>query len=276
MRVSTSQIFNVGLESMQKHSMEVMKYQNQISSGSKYQRASDSGLAAGLGVQVQLDQSQYAMFRVNQDHLAATYASSESQTSAISSMLIRAQQLMVQAGNDSVGSDGRRLIAKELSSLKDALSQAASAKDANGQAILKSTTHKIIVAPQIDLDSGLLYSDVMTAKVDISALMSDVVARLDPNVGDPSAPTSAQFDDMKLAVTQVSQAQVRVGVLQNRLDAAVEMADVQKTNVELERSNLLDTDMAEASAGLMKSNALLQAAQSVMAKMDINSLFQKL
>ena len=274
MRVSTSQVFNVGLESMQKHSVEVMKYQTQISSGNKYQRASDSGLAAGLGVQVQLDQSQFSMFKVNQNHIAATYASTESQISAINKMLIRAQQLMVQAGNDSVGPDGRRLIAQELSSLKDAIDQAAGAKDANGQPILKSSIHKIIVAPQVDLDSGVLLSDVMTTGVNISTLMGSVVTQLSGPT--PAAPTTAHFNDMSAAITQVTQAQVRVGVFQNRLDAAVEMADTQKTNVELERSNLLDTDLAEASAGLMKSNALLQAAQSVMAKMDTNSLFQKL
>ena len=276
MRVSTSQIFNVGLESMQKHSVEVMNYQTQISSGNKYQRASDSGLAAGLGVQVQLDQSQYAMFKVNQDHFAATSASSESQISAIKHMFIRSQQLMVQAGNDSIGADGRRLIAQELRSLKDALTQAANAKDANGQPILKSGINKIKVAPQVDLDSGVLFSDVMTSPVVITTLMAGVINQLDPSGADPAAPTSAQFEDMGKAIAQVTQAQVRVGVLQNRLDAAVEMANTQKTNVELERSNLLDTDLAEASAGLMKSNALLQAAQSVMAKMDTNSLFQKL
>ena len=59
-------------------------------------------------------------------------------------------------------------------------------------------------------------------------------------------------------------------------DAATESADVQKNNVEVQRSNLLDTDLATATAGLVKSNALLQAAQSIMTKLDANSLFQKL
>lgn len=274
MRVSSSQIFNVGLDSMQKHGVDVMKYQTQISSGSKYQRASDSGLSAGLGVQVQLDQSQFSMFKVNQDHLAATYSSAEAQISAINNMLIRAQQLMVQAGNDAVGADGRHLIAQELASLKDAITQAAGAKDANGQSILKSSIHKIIVAPQVDLDSGIMAAEVVSSSVNIATLMSNVVTQLSGS--NPTTPTTAQFDDMRTAITQVTQAQVRVGVLQNRLEASVEMAATQKANVELERSNLLDTDMAEASAGLMKSNALLQAAQSVMAKMDNNSLFQKI
>ena len=79
-----------------------------------------------------------------------------------------------------------------------------------------------------------------------------------------------------LGGSSTGRAQVKTGLIQNQLDAAAESADVQKNNVELQRSNLMDTDMAEATAGLVKSNALLQAAQSIMSKLDANSLFQKL
>jgi flagellin-like hook-associated protein FlgL len=82
--------------------------------------------------------------------------------------------------------------------------------------------------------------------------------------------------NFQAALKQVTRAQVKTGLLQNQLDAATEAAEVQKTNVELQRSNLLDTDLATATASLVKSNALLQAAQSVMTKLDVNTLFQKL
>jgi len=39
---------------------------------------------------------------------------------------------------------------------------------------------------------------------------------------------------------------------------------------------LLEPDLAEATTKLAQSNALLQAAQAIMSKMDLNSLFQKL
>ena len=277
MRVSSAQFFNVALESMQKHSSDVMSYQTKISSGNKYQNASDSGLAAGLSALVQLDESQFSMFKVNQDHLAASYASSETQIGSINDILIRFQQLMVQAGSDAIGADGRRAIAQELVSLKGAVVQAANAKDINGQTILKDTVHNISVASNVTLESGVLMSDVMTSSVDIIDLMDGVIDKLNPTSGlSPTSPSTAQFTNFTAALTQVNQARVRVGVLQNRLDAATQMAETQKNNVETQRSQLLDTDLAEASAGLMKSNALLSAAQSVIARIDINSLFQKL
>jgi flagellin-like hook-associated protein FlgL len=54
----------------------------------------------------------------------------------------------------------------------------------------------------------------------------------------------------------VTRAEVKTGLLQNQLDAATEAAHAQN-NVELQRSNLLDTDLATATAGLVESNALI-------------------
>ena len=283
MRVSTNQIYNLGLGSMQKHAQEVMDYQTQISSGSKYRHASDSGLAAGLSVQVQLNQAQFDMFKVNQDFLNTTYSISETQIKAIKDELVRAQQLMVQAGNDAIGDSARKAIATELQSIQTSVAQAINAKDANGDSVFKEQLHPIQVAPTLMLDSGVLQTDMTTitpatgSDFTLDDLFSGVIAQLQgTGAGRAAGPTKDQYTQISDALAQITQSQVKIGALTNRLDAATQMAETQKTNVETERSHLLDTDLAEASAGLMKSNALLSAAQSVMAKMDINTLFQKL
>jgi flagellin-like hook-associated protein FlgL len=74
----------------------------------------------------------------------------------------------------------------------------------------------------------------------------------------------------------VTRSQVKVGLLQNQLDAATQFSESQKLNVETARSNLLDTDLPQATSQLAKSNALLQAAQAIITKLDTNTLFQKL
>jgi flagellin-like hook-associated protein FlgL len=83
-------------------------------------------------------------------------------------------------------------------------------------------------------------------------------------------------DDLQLALTQISKAQAKTGVLQNELDAAVQSAETQKQNTENNRASLLDTDLSEATSGLARANALLQAVQTVISGMDTNSLFKKL
>ena len=277
MRISSQQVFDSSVQSMQQHTSDVVEAQRQISSGQKYRLASDDALAAGLGVQIAWDKSQFAMFKVNQDHVNASLSSTDAQLNSINIALTKFQQMIVQGRNDALGSDNRKLLGQQAEALISAVTQFANAKDANGQNILRAEpVSTALVAPSVSLETALSYNEVMlgsggTAK-DVLAIMTAIKVKL----AGGNSPSDAEMENFQAALTQVTRAQVKTGLIQNQLDAATESAEVQKTNVELQRSNLLDTDLATATASLVKSNALLQAAQSVMTKLDVNTLFQKL
>jgi flagellar hook-associated protein 3 FlgL len=277
MRISSQQVFDSNLKSIQQHTSDVVEAQRQISSGQKNRLASDDALAAGLGVQIAWDKSQFAMFKVNQDHVNASLSSTDAQLNSINIALTKFQQMMVQGRNDPLGSDGRKILGQQAESLIAAVTQFANAKDANGQNILRTTpVSTALIAPSVSLESGLSYNEVMVGPVgtgkDVLAIMTSIKDKLVAG----NSPSDEDMVNFQAALTQVTRAQVKTGLLQNQLDAATEAAEVQKTNVELQRSNLLDTDLATATASLVKSNALLQAAQSIMTKLDVNTLFQKL
>ncbi len=278
MRISTQQFFDAGMQSTQKHASDVMRAQEQISSGRKFKRASDDALAAGLGVQVSLDKGQFAMFKVNQNYVTASLASTDTQLSHIQQAVQRFQQMMVQAANDTIGVEARNILGEQAKSLVNLIDQFASAKDANGQAILRSTTPaSVLVAPSTELEIGISRVSVLgsnTQGVDVLTFMRSIRDKL--LQATPVGPSPTDFETMKAVANQITSAQVRVGLLQNQLDAAIEVNEAQSTNVEMERSTLLDTDLAEATASLAKSNALLQAAQTIMSRLDINNLFTKL
>ena len=280
MRISSQQIFDSGLSSMQQHTAEVIDAQRQISTGQKYHRASDSALAAGLGVQITFDRAQFDMYKVNQDHLNQTYANADTQLKSIFDSLASFQRTMVQAGNGTLSDQELKTLGAQARSLMTMVVQVVNSSDANGQAIFRSTpATDVEVAPQVDLANGITQSEFMTGAVDIATLMTSVANALDPQGTPPAAstrPTPAEMEAIDVALKQVTKAQVKVGLLQNRLDAATQFAESQKLNVETARSNLLDTDLAETTAQLAKSNALLQAAQAIITKLDTNTLFQKL
>jgi flagellin-like hook-associated protein FlgL len=258
---------------MQQHTSDVVEAQRQISSGQKYRLASDDALAAGLGVQIAWDKSQFAMFKVNQDHVNTSLSSTDAQLNSINIALTKFQQMMVQAGNGTLGSDGLKTLGQQASTLYNTVDKMSKAKDPNGEQILRSApVTSVLVAPNVSLETAISFAEVMTTDQNVLTFMGGVSTKL--NAG--TALSSSDMDTMQLVLKQVTRAQVKTGLLQNQLDAATEAADVQKNNVELQRSNLLDTDLASATAGLVKSNALLQAAQSIMTKLDSNSLFQKL
>jgi flagellin-like hook-associated protein FlgL len=277
MRISSQQVFDSGVSSMQQHTADVVKYQQQISSSRKYQLASDDALAAGLGVQIDLDNAQFAMFRVNQNHITASLASTDSQLSNINLALTKFQQMMVQAGNGTLGVDGLKILGQQAGTLYNTVNQMSQAKDANGEQILRTTTPtSVLVAPNVTLETALSYSEVMSTPEGMTQNVLGFMESVRDKLNAGTKLSSGDMDNIQSVLKQVTRAQVKTGLLQNQLDAATEAADVQKNNVEVQRSNLLDTDLATATAGLVKSNALLQAAQSIMTKLDANSLFQKL
>ena len=277
MRISSQQVFESGVSSMQQHTSAVVKYQQQISSGRKYQAASDDALAAGLGVQIDLDNAQFAMFKVNQNHITASLSTTDSQLSNINIALTKFQQMMVQAGNGTLGADGLKTLGQQAITLYNTVDQMSQAKDANGEQILRTTTPtSVLVAPNVSLETALSFSEVMSAPSGMTQTVMTFMESVRDKLVAGTTLSAADMGNMQLVLKQVTKAQVKTGLLQNQLDAATEAADVQENHVEVQRSNLLDTDLATATAGLVKSNALLQAAQSIMSKLDANSLFQKL
>ena len=202
-----------------------------------------------------------------------TMSSTDAQLNSINIAITKFQQMMVQGRNDPLGSDGRKLLGQQALALIGAVTQFANAKDANGQRILRTDpVSTALIAPSVELETALSYNEVMVTGNNVLQVMSSVQTTLSAG----NAPSDTDMANIQAVLTQVTRAQVKTGLLQNQLDAATESAEVQKTNVELQRSNLLDTDLATATASLVKSNALLQAAQSVMTKLDVNTLFQKL
>lgn len=286
MRISINQVFTNGLESLQKHTNDVLEAQRQIATGRRYRLASDNALAAGLGVKVDFDTSQFEMFKVNQDYARASLSSADTQIESIGLAIDRFRTLMVQASGDSIGAQGRKLLAEEMRTLRTMILNFAAAVDANGEPILRqvdaSGVTKVYVAPSVDLMTSIRYEDVMGRIAPDSPVINsdlDVLTQLSAiinTVDSTAAPTSQQITNMERIAEQVTNAQVKVGSIENQLEAAEESAELQNNNIDSERSRLLEPDLAEATTDLTRANALLQAAQAIMSKLDINSLFQKL
>lgn len=299
MRISTTQIYTAGLDSLQKHTKDVMDAQRQISSGKRYGNASDNALAAGLGVEVDFDTSQFEMFKVNQDYARISLSSAETQIESIGNAIERFRGLMVQASSSSIGRQGREIIAQEMQTIRNTIKRFAESQDANGNPVLvpkdASELTKVFVAPSIDILSSIRFEEVMgkvspnaasaypaitdlyaamenVSFIEVDRVLEDIASVVAQNQG----PTDKQSRAMTLIANQVNNAQVKVGSIEGQLQAAEESSELQSSNLNQARSRLLEPDLAEATTKLAQSNALLQAAQAIMSKMDLNSLFQKL
>jgi flagellin-like hook-associated protein FlgL len=292
MRISTQQIYDSSVTSIQNHANDVMKDQTQISSGRKYQNASDSPQAVGYGLKLAFDKAQYEMYTINQKAMAGSISNTDAQLTSISSALARFKQVVVQSSSAFAQGTLSTTLYQQASSLRDSIKAFAQAKDTSGQAILinlmdaSGNLAKVQIDQNITVDQGVSLAESMgvygngdavprtgvDGKIDILTTLDKIVTSLHDNL----VPTPIDSSNLDLSIKQVLGAQVKVGILNNLVTNAQDSVALKQNNAENARSAILDTDVAEVSANLGKSQALLQAAQSIFAKIQSSTLFDKI
>ena len=141
MRVSSHQLLDAAINSIQKQSVEAMKWQQQISSGKKYVKASEGAVAIARGVEIQFDKSKYAMLKANQDFVATRMALADAQLGGMHDALSEMQQMGVQARDAAIGKIGLQSLAQKARAAYDLLAQQAVAMDTNDERYLLDTTN---------------------------------------------------------------------------------------------------------------------------------------
>mgnify|MGYP000456503662 FL=1 len=181
-----------------------------------------------------------------------------------------------------------------IAGLKDAVSQAASAKGYMMQIDLDGKGSAYYIGTQLSTDgtnirystaSAAMEADLSVMKAAISDGITDhgatyaktenVIAKqttvgqattlTDPSVKD-YASANATIDAVQKAINQVSSQRSALGALQNRLEHTVSNLDNVSENTSSAESRIRDTDMASEMVEYSKNNILAQAGQSMLAQ----------
>lgn len=311
MRISTQQIYDNSLTSIQQQAGDVMKYQTQIASGKKYQNASDNPQAIGYGLKLDFDKAQYDMFVINQKKMAERISNVDAQLVSINASLAQMKQVVVESGGAFAQDSRSTTLYQKALTIRDSILNFARATDSSGQPILKQITEpssKVAIALDPTSRSSATYSPSsmlskvaidMNIEVDetvslvesmgvfgngstprtIATGYTDVLTTLDNIVSELQAgrqPNSTISASLDASILQVRASQVKIGLMNAQVTNAQDSVELKKINADNSRSAILDTDIAESSANLAKSQALLQAAQSIFAKIQSSSLFDKI
>ena len=155
MRVSSHQMLNVGVTSMQRHASDAINYQQQISTGNKYSKASQNATALARGVEIQFDKSRYEMLRSNQDFISTRMALADSQLGSIHDVLSSMQEIAVRARGPALGVPGLTAVAQQARQNCEHLKDLAVAMDSNDDRyLLRMTTEARLAAPRSTVASG--------------------------------------------------------------------------------------------------------------------------
>jgi len=132
MRISTGQIFQQGLTAMLNQQSELLKTQQQISSGKKFTSPAEDPVAAVQILNFERESNLLGQYINNAQTANNKLSTEESVLKGVTNVLQRVRELAVQGLNDTNTQSDRADIAQEINQLNEELLSLANTKDASG------------------------------------------------------------------------------------------------------------------------------------------------
>lgn len=284
-RISSNQVINAGVDSMNNALNDATSWQQKISSGKNYTKASDNVYAISRGVELDFDISRLQMFKSNQAIATHNHNNAQSQMDSILNQLTQLKTAFIQSQNASLNQSNFAALAIQAEQIRDTIQSQMTATDSTGHAIFPDDVNSVQIEPGVTVASGIAFSDAFGANSELTdSENSDIYLNIDAfvtylkqkSLGNSPTNGATVSSDLNASYTQLMQAQQTSGGISNQVDNAQESITAVKTQLIAASSVLLDTDMAEATAAFTRSQTLLNAAQAMFARLQQSNLFSKL
>ena len=285
-RISSNQVINAGVDSMNNALNDATSWQQKISSGKNYTKASDNVYAISRGVELDFDISRLQMFKSNQVIATNNHNDAQSQMDSILNQLTQLKTTFIQSQNASLNQSNFAALAIQAEQIRDAIHSQMTATDSTGHAIFPDDVNSVQIEPGVTVASGVAFNDAFGVNGSLTdSEDADIYLNIDAFVtyltekseGASTTMTGAEVSSgLDASYTQLMQAQQTSGGISKQVDNAQATVVAVRTELIAASSALLDTDMAEATAAFTRSQTLLNAAQAMFARLQQSNLFSKL
>ena len=285
-RISSNQVLDAGVQAMDNSLIDAMAWQKKISSGNLYSKASENPYAVSRGVRLEFDESRLEMYKLNRKIVESSHANGQTQLNSIIDEMNALKQTFVQSQNGALNLTNYTALKIKVEQIRDAIENQMIAEDGTGKAIFSDTVNQVQIEPNITVDSGLKFSDAFgdgasfddPTSSDLYISIDNFATYLDEmSSGDSLTNVASTIEsDLDDAFNLLTEAQQRSGGISAQIDLSTNAMLTVKTNIAAASSALLDTNLAEATAGYTRAQTLLNAAQAMFARLQQSSLFSKL
>jgi flagellar hook-associated protein 3 FlgL len=142
MKISTSQLYDSAITQMNRQQSNVAEMQAKLASGKSLVKPSDDAEKATLIQRLNSAMQRQDVFELSLDRADSRIRMEETALSSAQNMLQRIRELAIQGSNGGLSTADRTIIAKEVSSLRDALFSLANTEDESGNYIFSGTAVK--------------------------------------------------------------------------------------------------------------------------------------
>ena len=246
----------------------------QLSTGRKISSAADnaSGLAISSRMTAQIRGLDQAVSNAND--AISMVATAEGALDEVGSMLQRVRELAVQAGTGTTSAKDRTYLNEEYKALMLEIDRIADNTEWNGGKILNGnaggSTSKVAfqVGAGAKQTISLSFGNFTNAsgKTMNSLTPASAMTLSTATIASAISMGSSVITAADVAIAAVSTQRATFGAISNRLEHAIDNLTNVKTNTEAARSRILDTDYAEATSELARTQIIQQAGTAMLAQ----------
>jgi len=248
----------------------------QLSTGKKINSAADdaAGLAISSRMTAQIRGLDQAVRNANDGISMVNTA--EGAMIEVTTMLQRMREITVQSANGTTDSDDRSYLNKEYQALATEIQRVATNTQWNGRDILTgdaASTGSSAVSFQVGANGGQTISVTIgdissTGNTTFAALQSSGASGSIATTTAASAQTVATstLTAIDAAIKDISEKRADLGAGSNQLTHAVDNLTSIKINAEESRSRILDTDYAQSTSELARTQIIQQAGTAMLAQ----------
>lgn len=329
-RISTSLFYHTGLNAMEQHSNDLLRIQEQLSSGKRVNRPSDDPVAVSKLHNLNKSLATIDQFVENGRYAKSQLELEDTVLNDATSVLQRARELTIQMMNETYSPADRKATAEEIDQLVKqmvnlsnsrnpenellfaghASDQPAAFADSNHDGFYEyqgDTAGQRFVQIGFDNDSYVAPDDQGdpfrvrigdrgsqvfstngteggtitisrpgggTATVENNVI--NVMINLRDWLQSGQQPPPEIGDQLYQSITNISQAQAKLGGRINRIDSQYEALQTFQLTLKEHKKNLEEVDVVKATADFTQTQVALQFAQQAFAKVQQISLFNYL
>ena len=237
----------------------------QLSSGMRINSAADD--AAGLGVSESLSADIQSLGQATRNTNDAVSLSqvAEGGMSSMQTIVSRMRELSVESSNSTLGSTERGYIQTEFKQLSGEIDRISKTTNFNGQNLLDGSA-----STGLTFQVGINNTANDRLALSVTKLATSTLGSTSLHIASASLSTAtnaqAAISVFDAAIKQLSTARANVGAVQNRMQDAISNLSTQTQNLSSANSQIMDVDIASATANMTQENILSQAGVSVLAQ----------
>ena len=272
--VNTNVAASIAQAALAKNERALGNAMEQLSTGKKINSASDN--AAGLAISTRMTSQIRGLEQAirNAYDAVSMVQTAEGALDEMTAMLQRMRELALQSGTGTTDASDRSYLNAEFTALRAEVDRIADSTEWNGRPILNGNAGASAagglssVSYQVGMNAAqtvaVTFGNFTDSNGSLSALASKTLSAA--TIGSAIGVASGAIGELDLAMTAVSKQRANFGATQNRLIHAVDNLTNVVTNAEVTRSRIMDTDYAEATSELARTQIIQQAGTAMLAQ----------